>query len=852
MLGHSLDDGEGATTGTRLGRQQSNDGTLGGKNVRQQPGSMVSLRQLLSVELRMRKTLLLAALCAVGPGHLFSRQLTDLLQPLNLHAGKSDSIVVSDLFYAERYDVKFLNHPQISITYLPGQNVAVFRPRDGFVGATVVEFTLEGRAYALPVYTRSQGASKRVHTFIYSASTRPRRVTVTGSFNNWDKSGDELKDPKGTGKFELGISLDPGTYIYKFVVDGKEIIDETNPERSPTGFDDFNSILHVPDPDTLKFFLHIRKRVDTETDVVCSFFCEHPWGRGAIMKNDVIALLDNEEIRRSSIKILGDVIDLHLQKSRLAGDKTIRLLVTHGKAFTNLQQLVLRNGKPAGGSGQPLSWTDGVMYSIMIDRFNDGDKSNSRPVVHDSLMVQANYQGGDFRGIINKIEDGYLDSLGVNILWISPVYDNPDVAFREYPPPHRWYSGYHGYWPISDTLVEEKFGMMADLKELVGKAHAHGMRVLLDFVAHHVHIDHPFYKQHPEWFGTLDLPDGRKNLRLWDEFRLSTWFEPYMPSFDYVKSAEARKVMATNAVWWLKETGADGFRHDAVKHVPNIFWRELTRRLKSEIEIPMHRKVYQIGETFGDDELISSYVNNGQLTAQFNFNLSYSAIPVFLDGEKSFASLDYYLKKSFTSYGSYNLMGNIMDSHDKVRFMAYADGKVANQGVDTREMAWKNPPTVDQLSSYKKTELYLTYLLTTPGVPVIYYGSEFGMTGADDPDNRRMMRFGGQLSEPEKQMLKAVRFLVRLRTSHSALRYGDFLTVTAADSLYAYLRSDLNERVLIALNKGEVSQSVTLQLPDAYATRRLVDLMDGSTIPIGNRSARVTVPGIGWRAFNVE
>jgi glycosidase len=376
--------------------------------------------------------------------------------------------------------------------------------------------------------------------------------------------------------------------------------------------------------------------------------------------------------------------------------------------------------------------------------------------------------------------------------------------------------------------------------------------VLLDFVAHHVHIDHPFFKQHPEWFGTLNLPDGRKNLRLWDEFRLSTWFEPYMPSFDFTKSAEALNVVAGNAVWWLKETGADGFRHDAVKHVPNAFWRELTRRLKAEIEVPLRRKVYQIGETFGDDDLISLYVNNGQLSAQFNFNLSYLAIPVFLEPEQSFATLDYYLKRSFKAFGPYNLMGNIMDSHDKVRYMAYADGKVKSQGVDTREMAWNNPPTVEHPSSYRKAELFLTYLMTTPGLPVIYYGSEFGMTGADDPDNRRMMRFGSQLSDLERQMLEVTRSITKLRNAHSALRYGDFLSLKADGAVYAYLRSDLNERILVILNKSEDRKSIALQLPVVYKTRRLIDIQNGSIVAARNGTARVQVPGIGSRVFRVE
>jgi glycosidase len=393
---------------------------------------------------------------------------------------------------------------------------------------------------------------------------------------------------------------------------------------------------------------------------------------------------------------------------------------------------------------------------------------------------------------------------------------------------------------------------MADLRELVRKAHARGIRVLLDFVAHHVHIDHPWYRNHPEWFGTLDLPDGRKNLRLWDEFRLTTWFEPYMPSFDYTKSHVPIDVMAENAVWWLEQTGADGFRHDAVKHVPNEFWRSLTRTLKQRVEVPKNTTVYQIGETFGDYDLIASYVRNGQLSSQFNFNLSYFAIPVFLEPDQSFESLDFHMRKTFDAFGRYHLMGNIMDSHDKVRFMTYADGDVQHQGVDTREMAWTNPPTVDHPSSYRKAELYLAYMFTIPGLPVVYYGSEFGMTGADDPDNRRPMRFGEDLTDLERDMLARSWVVSRLRHRHSALRHGDFLTLLADRSIYAYMRSDLRERLLIVLNKSGEDREPEIVLPRAIKARRVIDVESGDAWTVSGRKVNIPVDGIGWRVLRVE
>ena len=279
--------------------------------------------------------------------------------------------------------------------------------------------------------------------------------------------------------------------------------------------------------------------------------------------------------------------------------------------YSNIQTVQIHEGVIAGKSGVH-TLNDNIIYSIMIDRFSNGDKSNDNPIKHDSLFTPANYQGGDLQGIINKMEDGYFDKLGVNAFWISPIVDNTNNAYREYPAPHRWYTGYHGYWPTSSNKVEEHFGDMNLVKKIIDIAHKKDSKVYLDYVAHHVHEEHWMWKDHRDWFGTFNLPNGRLNLRLWDEYRLTTWFEPYMPSFDFVSSYEALEFMTDNAVWWLKVTGADGYRHDAVKHVPNEFWRLQTKKLKKEIGIPEKKEIYQIGESFGGIDMIASYVNNGQ------------------------------------------------------------------------------------------------------------------------------------------------------------------------------------------------------------------------------------------------
>ncbi|MCX6150256.1 MAG: alpha-amylase family glycosyl hydrolase [Ignavibacteriales bacterium] len=776
---------------------------------------------------------------------------SDLIEVKKITIGVPDTTLISDLFYSKNYNLKIFENKNVDANYSKSSQKLILNAKNNFTGLTLLDFSLTGKKYSIPILSESpqNGQKPILQKFTYKPAKKVNEVKIFGSFNDWNKNNHPLKEVNGV--YEIFIPLLPGSYTYKFIVDGKEIVDPENPQRTPTGFDDFNSVINIGDSKIEKCYLHNNRYEATKNFTKLFFIYERDNQKNKIVKENISALIDNQKVSADNITIEGNTIEVSLPSSFMKGEKIFRIAVTQNDRATNLQTLFLVNGKPADKE-KHNSWYDSNIYSIMIDRFNDGDKLNDIPVAHDSLFPQANYMGGDFQGIINKIEDGYFDSLSINVIWISPVYDNPDVAFREFPKPHRWYSGYHGYWPVHHQMVEEKFGTMEKLKELVAKAHNHKIKILLDFVAHHVHIDHPFYKEHPDWFGKLKLPDGRLNLRFWDEYRLTTWFEPYMPSFDFINSSNAINAMTENAVWWLKESGADGFRHDAVKHVPNEFWRALTKRLKEEIGIPENKIVYQIGETFGNHKLVKSYVNNGQLNAQFNFDLSYFAIPVFLEQDKSFTTLDLHMKQCLDVYGVNNLMGNIMDSHDKVRFMAYADGDFKTQGVDSREMAWNNPPQVDHADSYKKAELYLAFMHTIPGLPIIYYGSEFGMTGLDDPDNRRMMKFGVQLSQLEKEMLKITRTITKLRLEHSALRYGDFQTLKADNLIYSYLRADMNEKLIVVLNKDQKEQTTELRIPSVYKSQKLIDVLNNDSIEIKNNTATLVLPAFGWKVYRIE
>jgi len=769
-------------------------------------------------------------------------KINDIIQPINIVAGKTDSVIISDIFYAQKYDLDFNKNENVNIKM--NESKLYLTADSSFEGLALLEFEADMNIYQIPIISTKE----KYFGFSFKPDETYDKLTLFGSFNGWNRTELPMKDNNNDGIFEAKVSLEPGVYQYKFFGDGEEIVDPNNSEKVSNGMGSFNSIRTIEEENSKKLFLHVKDYKNGNSKINLQYNLEYDSDM-PVKQDEIFALLDNSRIDSEQILIDNNTIEVVIDRSEFMGEHTFRIAVSKDGRVSNFQTVKLFDGKPASNSN--FTWNDAIIYSLMIDRFNDGDSHNSNPVEHDSLSDKANYNGGDLQGVLSKITDGYFESLGINTLWISPVYDNPNKAYKEYPAPHRYYSGYHGYWPISSKGVDEHFGNLDHVKKVVSESHKKGIKVLLDFVSNHVHTEHSYFTEHRDWFGQLELPDGRLNLRFWDEFRLTTWFEPYLASFDYLGSEEALEEMTDVAVWWLKETGADGYRHDAVKHVPNLFWRRLNEKLKINIESEREVPVYQIGETFGSYDLISSYVNNGQLHSQFNFNLYDVALPTFIRENASFSTLDKEMHKTFSVYGVNHLMGNVMDSHDKNRFMAFADGDLDASEWSAIEQGWNNSPMVDNPENYKKLVLYIAYMNTIPGLPVIYYGSEFGMSGASDPDNRRMMRFDDDLSNDEKNTLSAVKSIINLRKEHTALRHGDFYTLQADENIYAYIRSDMNERILVVINKSNESQNIIISIPSSYGVGVLVDLITNDTYNYSNKIS-LDLSKMDFRVFKLS
>jgi cyclomaltodextrinase / maltogenic alpha-amylase / neopullulanase len=627
-------------------------------------------------------------------------------------------------------------------------------------------------------------------------------VFVFGSFNGWNR-GTLALDEAEPGRYRIQLPLPPGDHQYLLQVDGAERRDPANPDSVGNGFGGWNSRLRVADEglEPLRVW-RLGWRSSGAAEREAQFLVpDRPREAAAI------ALHGNRALPASAMDWRGDTLCVRFPAGEPAlGPALLRVAVHGAGRAAPLQTLFLDSA---------WRWEDATIYALMPDRFRNGDPGNDAPIGHPELLPPANFQGGDLAGLLRTIEEGYFDSLGVSALWIFPLNATSNRAWREYPAPHRWYSGYHGYWPVHPTRIEPRFGDEELFKRLTAAARQRDLRVLLDLVANHVHEEHPWTQEHPGWFGRLELEDGRLNLRLWDEHRLTTWFEPYMPDIDYEASAEAVEAMSDVAVDWLLRYELDGFRHDAVKHVPRRFWERLTEKLQA---LELERPLYQIGETFGSDELIASYVGPAALDAQFNFNLYHPAIEIFLSPERGFGELGRLIEQNLAVYGPNHRMGNLMDSHDKPRYAGYADGDFPLSGVDLAELGWSDPPQVDHEETYERLALYLGYLAGLPGLPVLYYGDEIGLTGAADPDNRRMMRFGAELIPAERRLLERVRELFTLRQARPELRRGDFQLLQAGHETIAWLRSAETEdgrpsRTLVVLNKAEEPRALSLELP---------------------------------------
>ena len=669
---------------------------------------------------------------------------------------------------------------------------------------------------------------------------------IRGEFNGWSENNPLTND--GSGRHNPTLHLDTGEYAYKIYDKGRNewFEDPGNPLYKWTD-GTRNSRLSVPD--CSHPLLQLAADPVTGSDGLSFAVTYVPGSQGTPLDAQAVEVRLNGEAY-TGYSLSGDTFSI--DESGLAPGKYSFLFRVQDTEGRRAEPLFV----PLWVQQKDFDWNEGVMYFVMTDRYANGDASNDYPISDNDLDWKASWQGGDFAGLTDKVEAGYFDDLGVNVIWISSISMNTQTAW--WGSDGHKYSGYHSYWPISTGWTDDNhlrgvqpvdphFGSFEEFKTLVQKSHERGIRVIVDFVANHVHTDSPWWQDHPnaDWFH-FDYSDPAQNVCGWDR-PITCWFAEYLPDLNY-QNLNVQNLVMDHAVWLIEETNIDGFRLDAVKHMIHDFSYALRWRTDTYIDTVPGRRFYMVGETFtGEDGggTIKEYVNPRELDGQFDFPMYWWVTQVFLREESDFNTLNNNLNWYYDYYGDDAVMSTFMGNHDVPRALSHAAGQIAGPwGNGSKEQGWNNPPGVPtDAGPFKRVQLAWTFLMTFKGIPLIYYGDEIGMPGAGDPDNRRMMVFGNDLTSLQQQTLAYVQKLGKARGQHTAMWKGTRNTISIDDSWWAYSLKDGDDVCVTVLNRGWSSRSEAVNVGGLGLTggETLVDVLTGQTVTVNGSSITVSL-----------
>ena len=480
-----------------------------------------------------------------------------------------------------------------------------------------------------------------------------------------------------------------------------------------------------------------------------------------------------------------------------------------------------------------------VIYLIMTDRFSDGDASNNNPKnAPQSANGRRNpraWHGGDFQGVIDKLP--YLKELGVTAIWLTPWYDNPNQA-NECDKPWCPYTNYHGYHAIDYYSTEDHFGALADLQKMVREAHKQGIKVIQDQVANHVGVQHVWAKSPPldNWFSrfsqnsfnnsVLLSPNASESER---DNLLKGWFNEFLPDLNQSEPEVARYEIQ-NALWWIALTGIDGVRQDTIQYMPREFIRDWSLAIKKQ-----YPRIYLVGEVFERDSAQTAFFQGGKtgwdgidtnLPSVFDFKLWETSQEVFTGKKPARALRDVLKYDGF--YPNINNVTTLTNNHDTDRFMSLKD------------------------ATLEGAMLHTAFILSTRGIPQLYYGEEIAMTGGHDPDNRKdfpggwredkINKFTSAGRTPDEQKMFAwTQKWIKLRRENLAFQKGKTVDLFYDEDVYIFERNlrlaDWAILPVVAINKSDKQKTVTIN----YGVPKRMVLMDVTFKPLISDREKVIV-----------
>jgi glycosidase/fibronectin type 3 domain-containing protein len=474
------------------------------------------------------------------------------------------------------------------------------------------------------------------------------------------------------------------------------------------------------------------------------------------------------------------------------------------------------------------------------------------------------YYGGDLKGVTDKLS--YLKSLGVTVIYFNPIFEAKSN---------------HRYDTSNFRIIDPKLGTLKDFTTLVTEAKKLGMRVVLDGVFNHMSSDSPFFDRYHHYTEVGACESAASPWRWWFSFRAPAGMEPSpcapsvpggidtyyngwfgfdsIPVMDKTNPEVVKYFVTANSSitrTWLNR-GASGWRLDVMgdPSFPTGYWETFREVVKSE-----DPNAVIIGELWQKDSTLLRFLRGDRADSTMNYRLRDAVLGLLVTGafdSKGFADSGYKItpsqfaarvesiREDYPDAAFYSLM-NLLGSHDTERLLW-----TLTPGVETRAEKEFN---ADNLSEGKqRVQLASLIQYTMPGAPTVYYGDEVGITGDDDPDDRRTYPWADTGGTIDSAMLTHYKNLAAARSAAPVLVGGDLRVLLADDAaqLVAYGRKTGSQAAMVVLNLGSTSQEVVVPvggyLPDGTILHGKigVGLPAALNVTVSGGEVRMTLPALG-------
>ena len=542
-------------------------------------------------------------------------------------------------------------------------------------------------------------------------------------------------------------------------------------------------------------------------------------------------------------------VDLQISSTVRPGKYTLKL--SDGTLFT----YELKARKTDKNIHQGVRSND-LIYLIMPDRFANADNTNDAYAdLRDKDTDRTNpyvRHGGDLKGISNRLD--YLKDLGVTSIWMTPILENDMPKMQEGP----WtMSGYHGYWITNHYKIDKRFGGNEAYKELVSAAHSKGIKIIQDAVYNHVGSYHHTVLDPPmkEWLNQWPQYTGSNHREelftdpyastLEKKIMIGGWFVPHLPDLNLSNSFCAKFVIQSN-IWSTEEFGIDGWRVDTYKYCDEKFLNDINAALVKEFP-----NITVFGEAWTNTVPASAYFTQNNINAPFkhqikgvtDFPLSnaiYDALNQPYGWNEGVSRLYTTLSQDFL-YKDPMTNCIFLDNHDMNRFFS-----MVGEDMDKYKMG-------------------LGLLLTTRGIPQVYYGTEILMKNYKDPNDAAVRKDfpGGWSSDPvgkfdpgtlntkEKEAFDFFRKLAQFRKNSPAIANGKLKQFIPANGVYVYFRIHQNQKLMCILNTNTSNSNLGLEKyqEELSTARSLKNVLTGELIKTPNS---LHLSGKSFQIFEVN